>query len=293
MSSVARVVVVALMILAAWPLNAQELSDSQVFYAVAHTAGRGDPPTQWRSDVTLYNVQNVPITVGLQLFLWGSPNQFDTSFPVRIALAARETRTIEDVVATAFGITGDAAGTLMATCSSDFLPANPPGAVMAGSSRTYNIGSPGGTYGQSVPATDRLRNCWGTLSYVTGARNDARYRSNLGIINVSFFDNTIHYRIRRGNGTVVAQGSKHLGVLTGNQYSFASLGVPKVSGPLTVELWLDPADVIPGGCSPAGEQNCFVAYVSKADGNPTGTGDAEFLMATPTDEPVDCVEGDR
>ena len=293
MSFHVRFVVCAMMILAASTLGAQEISDTQVFYAVAHTAGAGDPPTQWRSDVTLHNLQGVPITVGLQFFEWGVPNQFDTTFPVRVTLGPRETRTFEDVVATLFGRTGNVAGTLIAACSSDFLPTNPSDAVMVGSSRTYNIGSPAGTYGQSVPATDRLRNCWGTASYVTGARNDARFRSNLGIINASFGANTVHYRIRRGNGAVVAEGSKHLGMLTGNQWSFASLGVPKLSQPLTVELWLDPADVFPGGCSPEGEQNCFVAYVSKADGNPSGTGDAEFLMATPTDEPVDCVEGDR
>lgn len=283
-----RLLVVAVMVLAVMPLAAQEIGDTQVFYAVAHTSGSGDPPTQWRSDVTLYNLQDVPITVGFQFFEWGSPNDFDLAFPVRITLAARETRTIEDVLVTLFDLHRNVSGTLMATCSDEFLPGNPSEPRMVGSSRTYNVGSPLGTYGQSVPSSDELRNCWGTPSYVTGARNDASFRSNLGIINAAFDANTIHYRIRRENGSVVAQGSKRLGALTGSQWSFAKLGVPKASGTLTVELWLDPADVIPGGCSPEGLQVCFVAYVSKVDGNPSGTGDAEFLLAAPTDGPPDC-----
>ncbi len=31
----------------------------------------------------------------------------------------------------------------------------------------------------------------------------------------------------------------------------------------------------------------FIAYVSKVDGNPDGTGDAEFIYAAPND-PYDC-----
>jgi len=37
--------------------------------------------------------------------------------------------------------------------------------------------------------------------------------------------------------------------------------------------------------------NMFIAYVSKVDGNPDGTGDAEFIYAAPTD-PYRCREGE-
>jgi hypothetical protein len=74
-----------------------------------------------------------------------------------------------------------------------------------------------------------------------------------------------------------------------NQWSFRSLGVPSViEGPLTVELWLDPED-IPGDPCQLEEDDLviFVAYATKVDGNPTGSGDGEFIYATPL-ERLEC-----
>lgn len=59
-----------------------------------------------------------------------------------------------------------------------------------------------------------------------------------------------------------------------------------MAGPLTVELWLDPASQTPDPCN-VDFPNMFVGYVSKVDGNPDGTGDGEFIYAAPTDE-LDC-----
>ena len=51
---------------------------------------------------------------------------------------------------------------------------------------------------------------------------------------------------------------------------------------MTVELWLDPAD-IPGDPCTVDEDDLviFVAYATKVDGNPDGSGDGEFIYATP------------
>ena len=79
------------------------------------------------------------------------------------------------------------------------------------------------------------------------------------------------------DGTVVVEGSKEIWILGMNQWSFGSLGVGTVEGPLTVELWLDPDDMDDDPCAapiPTG----FLAYISKVD---EGTGDAEFLTAAP------------
>jgi hypothetical protein len=64
------------------------------------------------------------------------------------------------------------------------------------------------------------------------------------------------------------------------QWSFASLGVGKNNGPMTVDLWLDSASATPNPCD-ADMPNGFMAYVSKVDGNPDGTGDGEFIYAVP------------
>jgi hypothetical protein len=64
--------------------------------------------------------------------------------------------------------------------------------------------------------------------------------------------------------------------------------VDVTEGPLTVELWMSEADVLPDPCATQ-FPNMFIAYVSKVDGNPQGTGDAEFIYAAPT-EPYNCVQ---
>ena len=62
------------------------------------------------------------------------------------------------------------------------------------------------------------------------------------------------------------------------------LGLQQTQGTLRVELWLDPLDVTPDVCA-VDWHNAFIAYVSKVDGNPQGTGDAEFLPAIPKEFP--------
>ena len=286
MSSRAVVVAAALVVLAA-PAGAQLISDTHVFYAVAHTEGAGNPPTRWVSDVTVHNPHAAPLTVGFQLFVWGESSSYDPSYPVRITLAPRQTRTLGDVVAGLFGRTDDLAASLLVSCDEEIFAGNPENAVVIGTARTYNVGSPDGTFGQTVPSTDELRNCGADPSFVTGARHDARFRSNLGIANAAFDANTIHYRVLGPAGEILAQGSDRYEAFDARQRSLGALGVPLTDGPLTVEVWLDPADVSPTGCD-GPYQDCFAAWVSKVDGNPDGTGDAEFIVAVPPYDPPVC-----
>lgn len=264
--------------------GAQEIDDFQFFPIVARTSGAGVPPTRWVTDLTVHNPTDSELVVGALFFPAGQPNVYDPEFPIRFILAPRETRTFEDVLAVLFGHDTDVKGALLLQSDGSMLPGNPDDARIAATTRTYNVGSPEGTYGQTVPWTWRIANVFGTPSYVTGARNDRRYRSNLGIVNMSLQAVTVYYRILESSGKVLVEDSKELPTSSGDQWSFSALGVGKVSGPLTVELWLDPADVPADPCDeeplPA---NRFVAYVSKVDGNPAGTGDAEFLYAAPTE----------
>ncbi len=168
------------------------------------------------------------------------------------------------------------------------IPENPAGAEILATTRTYNTGSPDGTYGQTVPALGWVINAAATPSYVTGARNDSRFRSNLGIASLAFFTQlTINYKVMDATGATVAEGAKTMAPSSMSQWSFAELGVPTADGPLTVELKMNPADVFPDPCATQAP-NMFIAYVSKVDGNPDGTGDAEFIYAAPMD-PYDCV----
>ena len=264
-------------------VGAQEIDDFQFFPVVARTAGAGVPATHWVTDLTVHNRTDSALVVGAQFFPFGQPNVFDPEFPARFTLAPRETRTFEDVLAGLFGYDTDVKGALLVQSDPSVFTENPEDARIVATTRTYNVGDPAGTYGQTVPWTWRIANVFGTPSYVTGARNDRRFRSNLGIVNMSLEPVIVHYRILDPSGGVLVEDSRELPMGFGDQWSFRELGIGNVDGPLTVELWLDPADVPVDPCDEEPlPPNRFVAYVSKVDGNPAGTGDAEFLYAAPS-----------
>jgi hypothetical protein len=276
------------------PSVAQMVNETQFFPVVAHTTGAGDPPTTWRSDLTVHNVMDAELTVGVMFFESGNITEWDETYTVTLTLQARETRTVEDVVATLFGITRKSKGSLLLECDDSIFPSNPENSVMLATTRTYNVGSEVGTFGTAVPTvqfSDSFLNVGQSASVITGVSNDANFRSNLGIVNFSFagVPITVHYRFLDEQGTEIAAGSEDLDPFDMNQWSFRRLGVPSViEGPLTVELWLDPED-IPGDPCQIEEDDLvvFVAYATKVDGNPTGSGDGVFIYATPL-ERLEC-----
>ena len=277
------------------PGAAQMVNETQFFPVVAHTSGAGDPPTSWRSDLTVHNPMDGQLEVGVLYFESGNVTEPGT-YMVTLTLDARETRTVEDIVATLFGITNNSKGSLLLQCDDSMFPLNPDGSVMLATTRTYNVGSEVGTFGTAVPTvqfSDAFLNGGQSISLITGVNNDENFRSNLGIVNFSFaaVPITVHYQFLDQNGSPIpgASGSKDLDAFDMNQWSFRNLGVPRViEGPLTVELWLDPDD-IPGDLCEIDEDELviFVAYATKVDGNPTGSGDGVFIYATPL-ERIEC-----
>jgi len=272
--------------LAPIPAGAQVINDSHILPVVAHTPGAGDPPTAWVSDVIIHNPTAFTQTVGLALYRFGQANPIDADWFL-VEVAARQTRTYEDVLAEVFGVTDAALGLLVISCNSPGIPQNPEDCSLLVTSRTYNTGSPDGTFGQTVPSSLLSFNFTGQPSFVTGVRNDSRFRSNLGIVNGSEEAITIFYRVLDSDGGIIIANSVELLAVSGNQWSLASLGVGMVNDTLTIELWMDPDDVTPDACN-AEENNQFLAYVSKVDGNPNGTGDAEFIPAMPAFTLLDC-----
>jgi len=195
----------------------------------------------------------------------------------RFTLGPRETRLFQDVLQTIFDVDGDK-GMVLVTCEREMLQL-PPGdddLYIVASMRTYDVSSPQGTYGQSIPSNNFILNTSGQPSFITGAVNNSDFRTNLGLINVSLEEVRIHFRIFSATA-IVAEGSRVLRSLENKQFSFTQLGVGNVQGALTVDLWLDPDDVrdpcvdmMEGGTS-------FAAFASKVDSR---TQDAEFLWAS-------------
>lgn len=258
------------------PAVGQEAFSIQFFPVVARGAGLGD--TQWVTDLTVFNPMSENVTVGLQFFPANQNNVFNPFFPNSITLEPGQTIMVADVLHETFGYTGDIKGGLVLVADPDFIPGNPEGTQILAVTRTYNVGSAEGTYGQTVPSLTASLNVGWASSFITGARNDADFRSNLGIGNTAVMASIrVYYRIMNQGGEVLVEGSKTLKISSMNQWSFDQLGVGTVDGPLTVELWLDPDNASPDPCAeniPPG----FLAYVSKVD---NGTGDAEFLTSAP------------
>ena len=136
-----------------------------------------------------------------------------------------------------FGYDEDIKGTMVLMVDPNYVQPNPEGAVIGAVTRTYNVGSDLGTYGQTVPSlvVERQRGV-GTV-VITGARNDADFRSNLGIATTSPMSprcgSTI--AIKDPEGTA-GRRRKNIRIASMNQWSFQQLGVGEVDGPLAVEL---------------------------------------------------------
>ena len=268
--------VVVFVLLSATTVMAQEVAGVQFFPIVARTAGVGT--SQWVTDLTVHNAMDQTIEVGLQFFPANQTNTFDLAFPTRITLSARETRLVDDVLATIFGYDTDIKGALIVAVDEGMIPGNPEDAQIAAVTRTYNAADPAGTYGQTVPSL-AVEAVDATPLIATGARNDAVFRSNVGVVAVSMGQMKVHIRILGPTGSVIAEVTKTIPAFSVKQWSFQQLGVGSVDGALTVEVSIDPSSVSPDPC---GEMpNAVFAYVSKVD---NGTGDAEFLYLAPSGE---------
>jgi hypothetical protein len=270
-------IVFAIIAVSAPAAIAQEVDGSQLFPVVARTSGVGT--SQWVTDLTVNNLQDEEVLVGIQFFPENRANTFDPSFPDRFPLGPRETRVIEDVLSTVFGYDSNIKGALVVVVESSFIPSNPEDARILAVTRTYNTADPAGTYGQTVPALEA--DTVTTIPLIaTGARNDDQFRSNVGFVSLALVgDITVHYRILGPDGGELASGSRVLPSATIRQFSLNQLGVGNVDGALTVEVWLDESSVSQDPC--ADLANTLMAYVSKVD---NGTGDAEFLYAAPLDD---------
>ena len=176
-------VVLSQMIVAA--VAAQTVSSVQFLPGAARASGL--PPSRWVTDVAVNNLNGSQITIGFQFLPVGVSHSFmDLTFPVRRTLSARQTALYEDVVTELFGYTQDIIGAILITCENELLEisSNPEEAVILATARTYDVSSLlGGTAGQTIPNNEFVMNATQWPSFVTGARNDPEFRSNLGVMN--------------------------------------------------------------------------------------------------------------
>ena len=152
---------------------------SRVIPVIGHVDGANG--AQFRSDLYLYN----PTSSGRSL--WFMCDSWDRTAPTQylsLTLNPNEARVIRDVLQTTFKMTGLARLRVVAQGASS-------GGGIRYTSRTYNVGSDGGTYGFLVPpfSSFQLAANGDTLE-ILGAFADPHYRTNIGLVQSSETGNT-------------------------------------------------------------------------------------------------------
>lgn len=268
----------------------QILSDYQIIPVVAHSQGGGVPPTYWKSDIVLYNPLDVDLLLKFSFLEENASNSLN--FSKSLILKKKETLILEDVLLNFFGINENKKGAVIITSKKDEIPENPENSKFLCTSRTYNSSDPKGTYGQTVIPGNLFLNGFATPTYLTGLRQDERYRTNIGFLNLSKIPLKINYKFKDSNNSVLKEGFEIVNTYSLKQMPMTYFGIENVSGAFSSEFYMDPSQISADPCSER-DFNSFVIYASKVDGNPEGTGDAEFIYGIPKDFPpagFDCSE---
>jgi PKD repeat protein len=163
-------------------------ASSMTIPAVGRAAGGNG--TFWRSDVTLFNPTQSPMTVGLRYLAAGADNR--GAGASNVLVGAGQTLVLVDVV----GRLGISSGTGALELS--WNSATPPIAT----SRTYTTAAGGGTYGQSIDPVA----AFGRDQYIPGLRSDANFRTNLGFVNSGDVAVGVSVSLLSAAGQTIASG---------------------------------------------------------------------------------------
>jgi hypothetical protein len=148
----------------------------RVIPAVGHLDGANG--SKFRTDLYLFNNSDSVKFVTLQAKVWdagGGPS----SFP--LTLLPREARTIPDVLKTAFNLNGIARLRY-------FQQGSTTDTSVRVTSRTYTVDDNGGTYGFLMPPLNSFQSgSPGDTLEILGASLDKRFRTNLGLVDLTPF----------------------------------------------------------------------------------------------------------
>ena len=219
-----------------------------LFVPAAVNAG-GAGGTYFQTDLWIANASDAPLTVTVTFLPAGQDNSGRTGTPVSVPAHAQVAFT--NVLQSLFGRTG--AGALRLSASAPLLA----------TSRTYNNASPPGTYGVGVGG--RPLSASVSRGLIGGIANDARFRSNVAVMNPQPIPVTVTLSLHRSDGTLLGEAPHTLAPLDWFQAStiFSFLGVSGSESDAYVTV-----------SSPNGS---FFAYGSVVDQT---TGDGTVIEAT-------------
>ena len=168
--------------------------------------GPGADGSHWQSELTLHNA--APRAIGTTVSLHRGTTVLG---PVDIALQARQTLSIGDIVKTSFGLEAGAGALVVETDDRDARS-------LVVTSRTSNVFE-GGEFGQDIPAVDPSGAARaGDIAAVPGPSTAAGNRLNFGIYAVEASDVT--WELVRANGTLAA--SKSVSYAAGEHAQYSS-----------------------------------------------------------------------
>ncbi|HKO02509.1 MAG TPA: hypothetical protein VJ032_12480 [Thermoanaerobaculia bacterium] len=150
--------------------------------AIGHLDGANN--SKFRSDLYLYNPSKQIRNVTLQCTPWDPK---DPPMTINLTLLANEARVIRDVLFAAFGKSGIA--------RIRYQSQGDPGVRVT--SRTYTVAEDGGTFGFLMPPLNSFQAAGlGDTLEILGAVVDSRFRTNLGIVDLTSFATTTATRFR-------------------------------------------------------------------------------------------------
>ncbi|HEY6137261.1 MAG TPA: hypothetical protein VI670_05810 [Thermoanaerobaculia bacterium] len=203
----------------------------RVIPAIGHLDGANG--SKFRTDLYLFNNSDNVKFVTLQAKVWdaaGGP----ASFP--LTLLPREARTIPDVLKTAFNLSGIARLRY-------FQQGSTTDTSVRVTSRTYTVDDNGGTYGFLMPPLNSFQSgAPGDTLEILGASLDKRFRTNLGLIDLTPF---LGSRASRANVAIIDDHGKQLDsfeitlpLLGGNQINdlFHARNLPESATPVLLRV---------------------------------------------------------
>lgn len=289
--------------MAATMATAQVVSPFHIVPVIAKADGENG--TQWLSDLSIANVSTFAVDIKAAFFKEGVAGSIiDLDPPAITTLQPGETRIISDVLGTWFPTEGSGIKGTLALLGEATGGGADEDVKLAVSSRTYNVGDPDGTFGQTVSSSLFSLVFGRGTSVLPGVREEnGVFRTNVGIVNMSFqlFNPSAKtdfiIRTYDGAGALVDERTVQVDPFSMRQYSLAGFGISNLAAGRT-EILIDPDTITWDPCdssaTPGLTPGLFITYMSKID---EGTGDAEFALGQTDwsdfvedcgDEPNDC-----
>lgn len=165
-------------------------ASAATFVVPAAGSTSGAAGSRWQSELTLHNSGPQALTVSVR-YRVGST----ATGAVAYTIPARSTRSVNDIVRTAFDREGTVGALVIELADRDARR-------LAIASRTYNV-SAAGEFGQDIPAVNiEEASIAGDVTVLAGPSSAAAYRFNFGVY--AHAASTVRWSLLRAGGSVVA-----------------------------------------------------------------------------------------